>query len=282
MEPYAQPREELGRELNTDLKSGLTEEEASARLSREGPNKLAEGKKRSWLVRFLLQFKDVMIIILLVAAAVSFGIAVYEQDAEGYIEPVVILAIVVMNAVLSMVQESKAEKSLEALQKLSAPHARVIRGGEEMQVDSADLVPGDLVKLEAGDYVPADCRILESFSLKSEESALTGESVPSEKEAEAEVPEGAPLGDRKNMLYSGCSVTYGRAVAVVTATGMRTEMGKIAGLLRGEGDAGTPLQKKLAKRGKNRGIIALGICAVIFVLGLIRQQNPVEIFMIAV
>lgn len=282
MEPYAQPREELGRELNTDLKSGLTEEEASARLSREGPNKLAEAKKKSWLVRFLLQFKDVMIIILLVAAAVSFGIAVYEQDAEGYIEPVVILAIVVMNAVLSMVQESKAEKSLEALQKLSAPHARVIRGGEEMQVDSADLVPGDLVKLEAGDYVPADCRILESFSLKSEESALTGESVPSEKEAEAEVPEGAPLGDRKNMLYSGCSVTYGRAVAVVTATGMRTEMGKIAGLLRGEGDTGTPLQKKLAKLGKNLGIIALGICAVIFVLGLIRQQNPVEIFMIAV
>lgn len=188
-----------------------------------------------------------------------------------------ILLIVVLNAIMGVFQESKAEKALEALQGLSAPHARAIRDGEEKIIDADQLVPGDLILLEAGDFVPADARLLHSSSLKVEESALTGESVPAEKDAGAQVPEEAPIGDRLNMVYSGCSVTYGRAAAVVTATGMNTEMGKIAGLLNNEADTQTPLQQKLAQLGKYLGIVALGACGVIFVVGVLDDIPVMEI-----
>ncbi len=223
-----------------------------------------------------------MILILIAAALVSFGVACYEGEAKEFFEPVLILVIVIINAVMGVLQESKAEKALDALQNMSAPHARVIRGGEEQVIDAAMLVPGDIIRLEAGDFVPADARLLRAVSLKSEESALTGESVPSEKDAEAEVPEKAPIGDRSNMVFSGCSVTYGTALAVVTATGMDTEMGRIANLLEGESDTATPLQKKLAQLGKYLGIVALAACAIIFVVGLLNGIPVMEIFMTSV
>ncbi|MBP3387263.1 MAG: cation-translocating P-type ATPase, partial [Clostridia bacterium] len=197
-------------------------------------------------------------------------------------EPCLILVIVILNAVMGVFQENKAEKALDALKGLSAPHARVIRDGREMVIDAKELVVGDIIKLEAGDFIPADARLIQSSSLKSEESALTGESVPSEKDAYAEISADAPLGDRTNMVFSGCSITYGTALAVVTATGMDTEMGKIANLLEGEAETQTPLQQKLAQLGKYLRFMALGACAIIFVIGIISKIPPMEIFMTAV
>lgn len=262
--------------------TGLTSVKVDELRALHGPNKLQEKKKKSMLSRLLDQFKDVMILILLAAAAISFVIACVEGEPKEFFEPVLILLIVVINAVMGVMQESKAEKALDALKNMSAPHARVIRDGKEQVIDAADLVPGDIIRLEAGDFVPADCRLLHSVSLKSEESALTGESVPSEKDAAAVVEEKAPLGDRTNMVFSGCSITYGTATAVVTATGMNTEMGKIANLLDSEQEGQTPLQKKLAQLGKYLGVLALGACGIIFVVGLANGIDPMDIFMTAV
>ena len=282
MTPHNTPQEDLLKELRTSLEAGLSSQEAQQRLGQYGENKLAEKKKKTNLQRFLEQFKDAMIIILLLAAAVSFVVACFGHDPMEFFEPLLILLIVVLNAVLGMVQEAKAEKALDALKNMSAPHARVLRDGKEQVIDAAQLVPGDVIRLEAGDFIPADARLLKSVSLKSEESALTGESVPSEKDAAALVEEKAPLGDRSNMVFSGCSVTYGTATAVVTGTGMNTEMGKIAGLLEGEEEGQTPLQQKLAQLGKYLGFVALAACAVIFVVGLAGGINVLEIFMTAV
>ena len=230
---------EVLKTLNTDLNKGLSQEEVIERQTKYGANKLEEKKKKTNLQRFFEQFKDVMIIILLVAAAISLGVAIYDGVTHGFdiiemIEPFLILAIVLINAIMGVAQESKAEKALDALKNMSAPHARVIRDGVEKIIMSSELVPGDIIKLEAGDFVPADARLIKSVNLKSEESALTGESVPSEKFADVLVKENAPIGDRTNMVFSGCSITYGTAIAVVTATGMATEMGKIAGILANE------------------------------------------------
>ncbi len=282
MTPHNTPQADLLKELRTSLEAGLSSQEAQQRLGKYGENKLAEKKKKTNLQRFLEQFKDAMIIILLLAAAVSFVVACFGHDPMEFFEPLLILLIVVLNAVLGMVQEAKAEKALDALKSMSAPHARVLRDGKEQVIDAAQLVPGDVIRLEAGDFIPADARLLKSVSLKSEESALTGESVPSEKDAAALVEEKAPLGDRSNMVFSGCSVTYGTATAVVTGTGMNTEMGKIAGLLEGEEEGQTPLQQKLAQLGKYLGFVALAACAVIFVVGLVNGINVLEIFMTAV
>ncbi len=282
MTPHNTPQADLLKELRTSLEAGLSSQEAQQRLGQYGENKLAEKKKKTNLQRFLEQFKDAMIIILLLAAAVSFVVACFGHDPMEFFEPLLILLIVVLNAVLGMVQEAKAEKALDALKSMSAPHARVLRDGKEQVIDAAQLVPGDVIRLEAGDFIPADARLLKSVSLKSEESALTGESVPSEKDAAALVEEKAPLGDRSNMVFSGCSVTYGTATAVVTGTGMNTEMGKIAGLLEGEEEGQTPLQQKLAQLGKYLGFVALAACAVIFVVGLVNGINVLEIFMTAV
>lgn len=266
--------------FRVDPEQGLSTTEAESRLTEHGENKLHERKKKTNAQRFFEQFKDVMILILIVAAIVSFVVACYE--GEGFFESILILMIVVLNALMGVIQESKAEKALEALKKLSSPHSKVIRDGKESVIEASQLVPGDIIRLEAGDFVPADARIITSASLRSEESALTGESVPSEKEAGADVPKDAPLGDRHNMLYSGCGISYGRAKAVVTATGMNTEMGKIANLLADEPDGQTPLQQKLAALGKYLGIAALGACAVIFVIGLIDGMHVMEIFMTSV
>lgn len=282
MHSHSENKESILSRLDSDAKNGLTEEQAAARLDKYGPNKLKEGKKKTNLQRFLGQFADVMILILLAAAFVSFVIAIMEGDLKGFFEPSLILLIVILNALMGVMQESRAEKALDALKNMSAPHAKVIRGGVERVMDAANLVPGDLIRLEAGDFVPADARLLHSASLKSEESALTGESVPSEKDADANVPDDAPLGDCDNMVFSGCSVTYGTATAVVTATGMDTQMGQIAGLLEGAENTQTPLQAKLAQLGKYLGIMALVACAIIFVIGLLNDIPLLEIFMTAV
>ena len=282
MNEHSKTREEVLKELQTEIENGLSSSVAEKRLSEHGENKLKEKKKKTMLSRFLDQFKDVMIIILLIAAVVSFSIICFEKNWGELFEPALILLIVILNAVMGVMQESKAEKALDALKNMTAPHARVIRDGKEAVIDASLLVPGDIIKLEAGDFIPADARLLQSASLKSEESALTGESVPSEKDASAVIDEKAPLGDRSNMVFSGCSVTYGTAVAVVTATGMNTEMGKIAGLLDGENEGQTPLQAKLAQLGKYLGIMALVACGIIFVVGLFNDMDPMHLFMTAV
>lgn len=282
MTAHSTKKEELMIHLNTSEQEGISTDEAQKRLAEYGENRLKAKKKKTMLQRFIAQFKDIMIIILLIAAAVSFGIAIHEGNTREFFEPSLILLIVVLNAIMGVIQESKAEKALEALQSMSALNARVIRNGVEEVIDSVNLVKGDIIKLEAGDFVPADARLLVSSSLKSEESALTGESVPSEKDAKAIVEEKAPIGDRSNMVYSGCSITYGTAIAVVTETGMNTEMGKIAGLLDNEQEEMTPLQKKLASLGKYLGIIALAACAVIFAIGIFEKMEFIEIFMTSV
>ncbi len=271
-------------ELLQSSMTGLSEQEAKKRLERDGENKLAEKKKTPIIVKFFKQFADAMIIILLIAAGVSFALAIAEGKLkEEFIEPLLILLIVIINAVMGVVQESKAEKALEALKKLSSGHTRVIRDGVEKVIESSQVVVGDIIVLEAGDFVPADARLIKSSNLKSEESALTGESVPSEKDASVICDEKAPLGDRKNMIYSGCSISYGACVAVVTATGMNTEVGKIANLLSEEKESATPLQQKLNKLGKILAVVALALVAVIFIVGkFVKGIELIEILMISI
>lgn len=282
MEYYTQTMSEVLHSLSSDQANGLNSDTVSKLQAQYGPNKLKEKKKKSNLKRFGEQFKDVMILILIAAAIVSFIIACIEKNPQEFFEPLLILLIVILNAIMGVMQESKAEKALDALKNMSAPHARVIRNGKEEIIDATELVPGDIIKLEAGDFIPADARLLYSTSLKCEESALTGESVPSEKDYSADVAENAPLGDRANMVFSGCSVTYGTATAVVTATGMDTQMGKIANLLDTDNNSQTPLQQKLAQLGKYLGLLALAACAVIFAVGVLNNIPPIDIFMIAV
>ncbi len=267
--------------LGTSAESGLTRERAEQLLAEVGPNTLKGKKHLNFFQKFLLQLMDFMVIILLIAAAISFVMAVIEGHGD-FLEPIIIVAIVVLNGVLGVVQESNAEKALDALKSMSAPTAKVVRGGTVVKIDAALLVPGDIVLLEAGDLIPADARLVESASLKCEESALTGESVPVDKDALALVPETAAIGDRLNMVYMGTAASYGRARAVVTGTGMRTEMGKIAGLLEGAGSETTPLQEKLTKLGKQLGILAIGVCVIIFAVGLLRGQPLMEMFMTAI
>ncbi len=269
--------------------SGLTPQEAARRLEQNGPNKLAEAKGKSLIRRFLEQLADPMIIILLVAAAISGVLAVVE--GESFADVIIILAVVIINAVLGVYQESKAEKAIEALQKMAAATSKVIRDGHLVTVPSTELCVGDVIVLEAGDAVPADARILESASLKSEESALTGESVPVTKFMELiGLDTGAkdvPLGDRKNMLYMGSTVVYGRGRAVVTATGMDTEMGKIAGALAETKEGQTPLQRKLSELSRILTWLVLGVCALVFAVQLLRAGSidfelVLNSFMIAV
>ena len=282
MSPHSQDQKTLLSELNVNPETGLSAAQVTEQKNKFGENRLREKKKKSAFGRFIDQFKDVMILILIAAAVVSFAVVIAEKNWGELFEPALILLIVILNAIMGVYQEGKAEKALDALKNMSAPHARVIRDGKELVIDAASLVPGDIIKLEAGDFVPADARLLQSTSLKSEESALTGESVPSEKDATAAVAENAPIGDRTNMVFSGCSITYGTALAVVTGTGMNTEMGKIAGLLEGAGDSQTPLQKKLAQLGKYLGIMALAACGIIFVVGILNDIPVLEIFMTSV
>lgn len=280
-------------EENNSSHEGLTARTAKGILERKGKNKLAEGEKTSLFVRFLTQLADPMIIILIVAALVSAVTSSFGGDG-GYADVIIIMIVVLINAVLGVYQESKAEKAIEALQEMAASTTKVIRDGVLQDVKSEDIVIGDIIVLEAGDSVPADCRIIECASLKIEESALTGESVPVTKTADVIDPLGSsdiPLGDRKNMCYMGSSVVYGRGKAIVTATGMDTEMGKIADALQNAKDEATPLQKKLNQLSKILSVVVLGICAFIFVFDIIRSlavgdgltlSSTLEFFMVAV
>jgi plasma-membrane calcium-translocating P-type ATPase len=281
MKPYIKTVQEVITELNTDIKTGLSTNEAALRLEKYGPNQLVGKKSKNFFQRFIDQLRDVMVIVLLIAAVISFVIAIVENHGE-FIDSIIILVIVFVNAMLGVVQESNAEKSLEALKNMSAPSATVIRDGKTIKIPSSEVVPGDVFILEAGDLIPSDARLVECASLKSEESALTGESVPVDKDINVEIADDAPLGDRLNMVYSGCNITYGRGVAIATGTGMETEMGKIAGLLNETEDEETPLQEKLDRLGKQMGLIALGICVFIFILGLFKGEKPAEMFMTAV
>lgn len=282
MSPYTGTIEEYLSGIDTDISSGLTSAQVEEARSIYGENRLREKRKKTNLERFIAQFKDVMILILIAAAMISFVVACYEGNPKEFFEPFLILLIVVINAIMGMLQESKAEQALEALKNMSAPHARVIRDGNEQIIDAHELVPGDLIRLESGDFIPADARLIRSYNLKSEESVLTGESVPAEKDASAIVPENAALGDRCNMVFSGCSIAYGSAVAVVSSTGMNTQMGKIANMLDDETEAQTPLQRKLGSLGKYLGFIALIACAVIFIMGVANDLPIMDIFMTAV
>lgn len=252
-------------EVKTSSESGLTAAEASERLSQNGKNELDQGKKKSIFVKFLEQFKDAMIIVLLCAAIISSIISIVEKQYYDLIDAGLILLIVIVNAIIGVTQEAKAEAALDALKNMNKPFCKVIRDGEMIKIKSEELVVGDLVVLEAGDIVPADIRLIEAMSLKVEESALTGESVPSEKDAEIVCDTDAPLGDRKNMVYSSGIVSYGRGKGVVVATGMGTEVGKIAKMLGEHDDQQTPLQVQLAKTAKVLSIIILAIAAIIFV-----------------
>ena len=275
-------------ETVSSTENGLTNAEAQKRLCDNGPNKLAEGKKAPIIVRFLEQLKDPMIIILLAAALVSGITAVIE--GESFADVIIILTVVIINAVLGVVQESKAEKAIEALQKMAAATCRVLREGQILRVKTEELVVGDVILLEAGDAVPADGRILESASLQIEEAALTGESVPVSKAIDMlhlGASKDIPLGDRKNMVYMGSTVVYGRGKAVITATGMQTEMGKIADALSKAEDNQTPLQIKLSQLSKILTWLVLGICVVIFSVNILRfhgtgERYILDSFLIAV
>lgn len=282
MNAQSHKKEEVVQHFQSNLENGLNENQVTENREKYGINKLKEAKKKTSFQKFLEQFKDVMIIILLIAAFISFIVAFSENDKAAFFEPVLILLIVVLNAVMGVIQENKAEKAMDALIQMSSPHARVIRNGKEEMIEAKDLVVGDIMILQDGDYVPADGRLLEASRLKVEESPLTGESVPVEKDADAIVNDEAPLGDRINMVYSGCSVTYGSAKAVVTATGMNTEMGKIAGLLESAEETKTPLQMKLAQLGKYLGVLALIVCLIIFIMGIIDGMEILDIFMTSV
>ncbi len=266
----------LVEQLNSNLTQGLSEAQALERLAKNGANLLKEEKRPGIVVKFFSQFKDFMVIILLVAALVSYLVSGHAVDS------VVILIVVLLNALLGVIQESRAEKSLDALKRMAAPSAKVLRDDQHNVIPASEVVVGDIIFVEAGDLVPADARIIDCASLKVEESALTGESLPVEKHDELITEENLPLGDRKNMIYSTTIVTYGRATAVVTATGMDSECGKIADALSGEEEEMTPLQKRLAQIGTYLGIMAIVICAIIFGIGFLEGTPFEEIFMTAV
>ena len=271
---------EVEKELQTNLANGLTPAEVEEKRKEYGFNELKAKKKKSLFVKFLEQFKDFMIIVLIIAAIVS-GIVGY-MEGEGITDSIIILIVVIVNAIIGVVQESKAEKSLEALQKLSSHVAKVVRNGKVEVVASRELVPGDIVVLDTGDYVPADLRIIEGVNLKSQESSLTGESVPVDKNAEVIADEKVGIGDRTNMLFSSSLITYGRGKGIVVETGMNTEVGKIATIINDTEGTATPLQIKLNKLGKTLGIAALAICVVIFIIGIAYGKDIIDMFMTAV
>lgn len=268
-------------ELHVSPDSGLTDAEASLRLRQDGANRLRAAKRPGILAMFLGQFRDFMVIILLIAAGISFLVSFWEPDGD-LVDPIIILGIVVLNAVIGTVQESKAEKAIESLQKMAAPTSRVRRGGVLRTIPSEQVVRGDMVFLREGDRVPADGRLIESIGLRTEESALTGESFPVEKDARLLFSEQEPVAERRNMVFAGTNIAAGHGWVVITETGMHTQMGQIAQMLT-EGDPPqTPLQQRLAKIGRVLGIGALAICAAIFVMGLIQRSDPLNMFLIAV
>ena len=272
---------QVEKQLRTERGNGLSIGEASKRLTLDGKNRLEQGEgRKNFFWKLLAQFNDFMILLLIGAAVISFAVS-YWNGEKDFVDSAIIIAIVVLNAILGVLQESKAEKALEALKELSAPKAKVLRDGKAKEISAEDVVVGDILLLSAGDYICADGRIFESYGMKTEESAITGESLAIEKETGI-LPEKLQIGDRKNMVLSGSYVMAGRGKAIVTATGMDTEIGHIADLLSKQEDGETPLQRKLGETGKLLGIGALAICGIIFVLGLLRKEEPFQMFMTSV
>ena len=274
-------KQEVQEKLNTDFCNGLNDEEILKRRIKYGKNELENNKKEGIIIKFLKQFNDFMIIILIIASIVSAGISWY-QGENDYIDSIIIIAIVVLNAIMGVLQEAKAEKSIESLKKMTPQMSKVIRNGKEIEIHSEELVIGDIVILEAGNSVPADCRIIESFNLKVEESSLTGETEAVEKDGNVICKKGIPLGDIVNMTFMGSTVVNGHARVVVTDIGMNTRVGKIANMIIENESPETPIQKKLNQVGKILGVICLIICLVIFLIGIIKKIPPMEMFMTSV
>ena len=272
---------EVKHKLKTNFQYGLTNDEIGKRFQEYGENKLEDKPSESLFIRFFKQFNDFMIIILIVASAVS-AIIEKVQGSNDYLDSIIIIGIVVFNAIMGIVQETKAERSLEALKKMTAPVVKVRREGRVRQIESCKLVPGDIVILEAGNFVPADCRLISSVNLKAEESCLTGETVPIEKNASTIINERAEIGDCFNMVFATTVIVNGHGEGVVTETGMNTKVGKIAKLIINNESPETPIQRKLGEVGKTLGLACLGICALIFFIGIIKKIPPIEMFMTSV
>ncbi len=272
---------EVVKKLKTDLNTGLREEQAKDIRKNVGENKLVENKKESLLIKFIKQFNDFMIIILISAAIIS-AIMAYIEKTNDYLDSIIILVIVVLNAIMGVAQEAKAEKSLEALKKMSAPTAKVKRDGEIKQIPTTEVVPGDYIIIETGSYIPADSRLIKSYNLKIEESALTGETVPVIKDEKAILKENIPIGDITNMVWGATIAVSGHGEAIVTDTGMNTKVGKIASLIVSDEAPETPLQKKLGEVGKKLGLVALLICFLIFIIGIFKKIPATEMFMTSV
>ena len=271
---------QIFKELKTSYK-GLNENEVKQRLEKYGKNTLKEKKKESIFIKFIKQFNDFMIITLIIAAIISAVVSKMNGESD-YIDSIIIIAIVIFNAIMGLVQEQKAEKSIEALRKMTAPVAKVIRNGKVQEVKASELVPGDIVILETGNYVPADCRLIKSYNLKIEESSLTGETVPSEKEADKVLNNDIAVADMKNMAFATTIVVNGHAEAVVVDTGMNTKVGKIAGMIIEDEAPETPIQKKLGEVGKTLAIVCIVICILIFVIGIFKKIPIIEMFMTSV
>ena len=278
---HTKSAKETEKDLKTSIKNGLTDKEIKERKEKYGVNKLNEKKKTNIFIRFIQQFNDFMIIILIIASIVSAGVS-YMQGENDYFDSIIIIAIVVLNAIMGLVQEERAEKSIESLKKLTPQIAKVIRNGNQQEINAEELVPGDIIELSDGNYVPADCRIIECFNLKIEESSLTGETEPVAKIKEEILKPDIPLGDMKNMAFMASIVVSGHGKAIVTETGMNTKLGKIANMIIEDVAPETPIQKKLGEVGKVLGIVCLVICAVIFIIGIIKKIEPVEMFMTSV
>ena len=272
---------EIERKFRTNINQGLTKDEAIKRQSEYGENKLKDRKKENIFIKFLKQFNDYMIIILIIAAIVSAGISFW-QGENDYIDSIIIISIVVLNAIMGIVQEAKAEKSLEALKNMSAPVAKVRRDNRIVTIRGSQIVPGDIVLLEAGNFVPADCRLVSSSNLRIEESSLTGETIPSQKGSEVILDENTPIGDITNMAFANTIVVNGHAEAIVTEIGMNTKVGKIANMIINNESPETPIQRKLGEVGKTLGTACLVICALIFVIGVLKKIPPIEMFMTSV
>ena len=274
-------KDEVLKKLDTNEKLGLSEEEVLKRRKEYGDNVLQEKKKESIFVKFFKQFNDFMIIILIIASIIS-ALVSKMQGENDYFDSIIIIAIVVLNAVMGVVQEAKAEKSIESLKKMTPQKAKVVRDGKSKEVNAEDLVPGDIIVLEAGNFVPADCRILENYQLKVEESSLTGETVATDKDSDFIAKKDSPLGDRKNMAFMASTTVNGHGRAVVTEIGMKTEVGKIANMMIENEAPETPIQKKLGQVGKVLGVACLVICIVIFLIGIVKKIEPIEMFMTSV
>ena len=277
---YTKELNQIFNELNA-RQGGLTEDEASKRLEKYGANNLKEKKKENLFIKFIKQFNDFMIIVLIIAAIIS-AIVAKTNGSGDYIDSIIIIAIVIFNAIMGLIQEEKAEKSLEALKKMSAPNAKVRRNGKIQEIEAAQVVPGDVVILEAGNYVPADCRLIDSYNLQIEESSLTGETLPTSKQADVILNANTAIGDLKNMAFATTIVVNGHAEAVVVETGMNTKVGQIAGMIIENESPETPLQKKLGEVGKTLAITCMIICGLIFLIGIWKQIPITEMFMTSV